>query len=63
MVFLALGWFLSLTGLKPHMAMRPVLSHLVGEDALIVVLFHDAPANRFARASTFAMSGTVRIDW
>ena len=41
MVFLALGWFLSLTGLLPHMAMEGTL-HLVAEVALIVVLFLDA---------------------
>ena len=41
LVFLGLGWFLSLTGLLPHLAMEGTL-HLVAEVALIVVLFLDA---------------------
>ena len=41
MVFLVLGWFLSLTGFMPYLAMESTL-HLVAEVALIVVLFLDA---------------------
>lgn len=41
LVFLAIGWVLSLTGLLPHVAMEGTL-HLVAEVALIVVLFLDA---------------------
>lgn len=41
MVFLALGWVLSQTGLLPHVEMEATL-HLVAEIALIVVLFLDA---------------------
>ncbi|WP_421725207.1 cation:proton antiporter [Bauldia sp.] len=41
MIFLALGWVLSETGLFPQAEMRETL-HLVAEVALIVVLFLDA---------------------
>lgn len=41
MVFLALGWLLSMTGLLPLSEMEETL-HLVAEVALIVVLFLDA---------------------
>jgi NhaP-type Na+/H+ or K+/H+ antiporter len=41
MIFLALGWLLSLTDLLPHADVEETL-HLVAEVALIVVLFLDA---------------------
>jgi sodium/hydrogen antiporter len=41
MVFLGLGWLLSLSGLFPHGEMKETL-HLVAEIALVVVLFLDA---------------------
>jgi sodium/hydrogen antiporter len=41
MIFLGLGWLLSLTGLLPHTEVKEML-HLVAEVALVVVLFLDA---------------------
>lgn len=41
MIFLGLGWLLSLTGLMPHAEIEEIL-HVVAEVALIIVLFLDA---------------------
>ena len=53
MVFIGFGTLLSVTGLFPHENAEQAL-HLVAEIALVILLFLDARANRYASASNTA---------